>query len=913
MEPVIQVDRNPWPSEERLQAEADLQALNAGLEERIRARTAELEAEINARRRLEDELRALNANLERRVEERTAEIRAAQAALVESEARYRTIFDNVVDAIYVLDMAGHFLAVNDHACRQYGYRREEFLKLHVSAINTPEEAVQVPARLAAVDRDGYAAFEARHQDAQGHPLTVEVRARKILYNGQPAMLGVLRDITERQRTEALLRQNEEHFRLAFENANTGMCLVDLQGRLLQVNDKMSAIFGYSRQELEGMTVNDLTYPEDLTISPEYISKANQGLVDSATFDKRYRHRDGHLVYGEVASSLVRDHQGQPLYFISQVQDVTARRLAEAHLRASEERFRLVVEHAIDNIWTMGPDQHMRFLSPSIETLVGYGMEEYRELTLEQILMPDSLRVAAAYFAALEARRAAGLGLADFPFRGELELRAKDGTGVWTEIVATPLVDAEGRMTELAGVTRDIRERKRYEDALRHSEQRFRLLLDSFSQIAVQGVTPEGTITFWNQANEPFYGYTAAEALGQDLVELIIPPELRTHVRENIHQMASTGVCPPPEEFSLMRKDGTQVTVYADHAIIDIPGSGRELYSIDIDLTGLRQAEEQLRISEERHRLLADHALDVIWTMGLDGTFHYLSPSVERLRGHTADELMHMPLEAAFTPASWAIVQAGLATARANVQAGRPVDFRAELEELRKDGSIVWTDVRATGIYGSDGRFIELLGVTRDISERKRYEAELQQARGAAEAANQALQAANTELQHLATTDRLTGLWNRHYFEEAVAAEIRRVARYSEQPLSLLLFDIDHFKSINDTHGHLVGDQVLIALTHRVRQHLRATDVLARWGGEEFVVLLPHTGGEEAVRLAEKLRQLVAGEPFPEVGQVTSSFGVAEFRPGETCDLWLKRVDDALYAAKTAGRNRVSMHQSGSVE
>ncbi|HPB76976.1 MAG TPA: PAS domain S-box protein, partial [Chromatiaceae bacterium] len=343
MEPVIQVDRNPWPSEERLQAEADLQALNAGLEERIRARTAELEAEINARRRLEDELRALNANLERRVEERTAEIRAAQAALVESEARYRTIFDNVVDAIYVLDMAGHFLAVNDHACRQYGYRREEFLKLHVSAINTPEEAVQVPARLAAVDRDGYAAFEARHQDAQGHPLTVEVRARKILYNGQPAMLGVLRDITERQRTEALLRQNEEHFRLAFENANTGMCLVDLQGRLLQVNDKMSAIFGYSRQELEGMTVNDLTYPEDLTISPEYISKANQGLVDSATFDKRYRHRDGHLVYGEVASSLVRDHQGQPLYFISQVQDVTARRLAEAHLRASEERYRGLFE------------------------------------------------------------------------------------------------------------------------------------------------------------------------------------------------------------------------------------------------------------------------------------------------------------------------------------------------------------------------------------------------------------------------------------------------------------------------------------------------------------------------------------------------------------------------------------------
>lgn len=104
--------------------------------------------------------------------------------------------------------------------------------------------------------------------------------------------------------------------------------------------------------------------------------------------------------------------------------------------------------------------------------------------------------------------------------------------------------------------------------------------------------------------------------------------------------------------------------------------------------------------------------------------------------------MHMPLEAAFTPASWAIVQARLATARANVQAGRPLDFRAELEEQRKDGSIVWTDVRATGIYGRDGRFIELLGVTCDISERKCYEAELQQARGAAAATNRALQVAH---------------------------------------------------------------------------------------------------------------------------------------------------------------------------
>jgi diguanylate cyclase (GGDEF)-like protein len=198
---------------------------------------------------------------------------------------------------------------------------------------------------------------------------------------------------------------------------------------------------------------------------------------------------------------------------------------------------------------------------------------------------------------------------------------------------------------------------------------------------------------------------------------------------------------------------------------------------------------------------------------------------------------------------------------------------------------------------------QLLGVSRDISERKRYELELRQARDLTEQANQALRVANEELQRLATTDDLTGVWNRRHFEAVLAAEIQRAGRYGE-PVSLLLFDIDHFKVINDTYGHLVGDQVLIALSHRVRNELRSVDLLARWGGEEFVVMLPHCDATQAQHLAEKLRVLIAGDPFPGVGQVTSSFGVAQFRPPESADAWLKRADDALYQAKAAGRNRV---------
>lgn len=159
-----------------------------------------------------------------------------------------------------------------------------------------------------------------------------MNAQRIEYDHRQTQCRLEQDIAARERVETALRESEEKFRLAFHNANTGMCLVDMQGRLLQVNDKMTAIFGYARDELTAMTVNDLSLPEDLAISPRFIGEAVGGGADNITFNKRYRHKLGHIVHGEVASSLVRDGHGRPLYFISQVQDVGARLDMEAQLR-----------------------------------------------------------------------------------------------------------------------------------------------------------------------------------------------------------------------------------------------------------------------------------------------------------------------------------------------------------------------------------------------------------------------------------------------------------------------------------------------------------------------------------------------------------------------------------------------------
>lgn len=188
----------------------------------------------------------------------------------------------------------------------------------------------------------------------------------------------------------------------------------------------------------------------------------------------------------------------------------------------------------------------------------------------------------------------------------------------------------------------------------------------------------------------------------------------------------------------------------------------------------------------------------------------------------------------------------------------------------------------------------------ELSERLR---DLEEARRTAEAANQSLQRALSQLEQVASTDRLTGAWNRRRFEEAVLPEMA-LAQRRRDPLALIMFDLDHFKRVNDTFGHGTGDLVLAGTVQTVRQHLRLSDALIRWGGEEFLVMAPATRMEGAMGLAEKLRTALAAVDFPDVGQVTMSLGVSEYTLGESLEAWIERTDQALYRAKTSGRNCV---------
>ena len=211
-------------------------------------------------------------------------------------------------------------------------------------------------------------------------------------------------------------------------------------------------------------------------------------------------------------------------------------------------------------------------------------------------------------------------------------------------------------------------------------------------------------------------------------------------------------------------------------------------------------------------------------------------------------------------------------------------YRSEYRLRRKNEDWIWILLRGKVIERDpQGQPARVCGIVMDISDRKRLEEKLRQ---------------------LAITDPLTGAFNRRYLLQVMEREISRVQRYA-RPLSLIMFDIDHFKRVNDTFGHEQGDAVLKGIAALVRERLRGSDLFVRWGGEEFMILATETALPQAIALAQTLRMALHQSPFPGIGPITASFGVAEYRPEETLDQWLKRVDDLVYQVKREGRNHVS--------
>ena len=324
-----------------------------------------------------------------------------------------------------------------------------------------------------------------------------------------------------------------------------------------------------------------------------------------------------------------------------------------------------------------------------------------------------------------------------------------------------------------------------------------------------------------------------------------------------------------------------------------------------DITERRQAEAALFESEARYHSLFDRMMDGIYRSTHAGKFVDVNPAMVRMFGYSSKEEMlsvDIKKELYFAP---------------DERGSHVLDTGQEEMDVyrmrRKDGSEIWVEDHGSYIHDEQGRVTYHEGMLRDITERKRAEDLL-------ETTHRELQQSLEREQQLARTDGLTGLYNYRHFFELASREFSAALRY-QRPLAILMFDTDNLKQINDTLGHTAGDRMLVLVAQTAATQLRAVDVLARYGGDEFVALLPQTSARQALPIAERVRASIAAMRMEtDKGPLgaTLSIGIAEIRrepEDENVERLVQRADQAMYAAKHAGRNRTVIfgpHEEGAV-
>lgn len=317
--------------------------------------------------------------------------------------------------------------------------------------------------------------------------------------------------------------------------------------------------------------------------------------------------------------------------------------------------------------------------------------------------------------------------------------------------------------------------------------------------------------------------------------------------------------------------------------------------------------EQLEASEALHKSFLNASPDAVVISDVSGTIVVASPSAYALVGLSAEEhaLPGRKLLDFIAQEDRKRVLNNYAGLYDGQSSGAN-----EYQGIRAGGQIFIMEVKSEMIQNANRTSGKIVSIIRDITERRKMEDELQKSEQALRQLAQDLKNQNEELHESATYDKLTGIRNRAYLEAHIE---EKVSKQSYRHMSIILFDLDRFKAVNDTYGHAAGDQVLIHIAGTVQNSIRKTDIFARWGGEEFIVFLPDSNIDEACRAAEKIRSAVEQHPYCGTGKITVSLGVAEYQAGEYLHDWIKRADIEMYKAKNGGRNRVSCGKSSSLD
>ena len=682
------------------------------------------------------------------------ERKRAEEALKKSEEKYKDLVEKERDVIFSVDELGFITSMNP-AVKNWGYSVEEVLGRNFIELIPKEwqERTAIELQNALLASEELIA-ETRVVHKNGEIVPIEYSAMVIREGGKYAgARGIVRDISERKKADEALRQSEEKFRAMFESLPDGISVIDLKtGKIADSNPAALRMFGFdSSEEVVGHEAFNFIAEKDRMKA--FDDMQNTLIKGRSTMSEWcLLGRGGKEFDCEATAAVINDSAGAPAFMVNVIRDITERKRIEAELdnyrnnlekmvqertsdlikankdlkheiverkraedelRKSEEKLRLVFDSIGEGIIITDLNGIVKELNDDALRLVGYDRKEevIGRNCMEPIVQADRAR------AIEDMMRLADLGDGA---PNEYRFVKKDGTEFEGELRGAVLRDSHGNPVELLGVFRDITERIQAEKALRESERKYRTLFED-SQDAIIITTIDGQILDFNRSLAKLVGYSRDELLEINAKQLYMNPHDRGALQHEIKSIGSV------RDYAVkwLRKDGERLDVLMTlTARYDADGDITGYQGIVHDITERRKAEEALRASEEKYRFLTEKMNDVVWTTDLDFRATYVSPSVNKVLGFTAEERLAQAGKSIMTPESLQKSEKILADefereGKEGVDPNRSVTI--DIGYYHKDGSTVWMESVVSGIRDSLGKVVGLHGVSRDITERRKAE------------------------------------------------------------------------------------------------------------------------------------------------------------------------------------------------
>lgn len=773
----------------------------------------------------------------------------------------------VADVLFTLSADGQrLIAMNAAAERLLGYTVRDFLKqpeLWLSLVITADRQrlSDFRASMGRFERTTY-----RMRDRSGQLLLLE----ECLWSsgvGHP-LCGRVTDITQRDKANEQEQQLARAYRLMMVRSRDPMAILLLKDESLVISHANpawhlyhDAACAHSRLSLE-----HLYLPHVL----RSLERAEPWQCDISLS----------LPRGESRLSVQMVSLGRSLADEGRQVAVMARDITQVHQRLEnviDQQQRLArrvdetpgAHYATAGEW---PPEELEYLSAGSEALTGLSHDLLMASPglWQARLVPEELTICQQRFGEAVRERHSRLSLC-------YAFVHVDGRKRYLQDDIQLSYSPEGEVTAVLGKLSDVTQREAH-----------RRQLDNLVQ-QMRGVVFQCRLSQEGELRYTYLSPVASQLLGLDPQAVIDDPMLllaRIVDREREQllvslQSSARQQSPWEAEVRYQHPDGQErrLACVGLPQVIDSPEGGVIWNGYCDDATARYRIEDELRQSEERYRFILNSVSDLVSIEDSHGICQYISPSVEKLCGYRPQEIIGQEIKQLIHPDDMQRIAQEVHRAACLGEVFR-IDFRIQ----HKAGHTLWFESISTpSMDPVSGRYQRVLSVSRNIHERKLVE---------------------QRREHEAMTDAMTGAMTRASFLDTLDTLLSSSSR---EQMALILFDIDHFKRVNDTHGHAAGDQVLISLGEECRAQLRRDDCFARLGGEEFAVLLTDAGTATGVGMAERLRQQIAALEvrFKSLTlRCTISMGVATPQPGETRDGYLHRADMALYSAKRSGRDRV---------